>query len=97
MATLIQADLKQVGINVQVVPMEFRAQIDRVIQTHDYDAAIMALGSGDVDPTAEMNVWLSTGGTHLWHFGEKQPATKWEAEIDRLMRGTGDRDGRKEA
>ena len=86
MATLIQADLKQVGINVQVVPMEFRAQLDRVVQTHDYDTAIMALGSGDVDPTAEMNVWLSTGGTHLWHLGEKQPATNWEAEIDRLMR-----------
>lgn len=86
MATLIQADLKQIGINVQVVPMEFRAQLDRVIQTHDYDTAIMALGSGDVDPTAEMNVWLSTGGTHLWHLGEKQPATNWEAEIDRLMR-----------
>src|SRR5271169_3169290 len=85
MATLIQADLKQIGISVQVVPMEFRTQIDRVIQTHDYDAAIMALGSGDVDPTAEMNVWLSTGGTHLWHLGVKQPATKWEAEIDRLM------------
>jgi len=86
MATLIQADLKQIGINVQVVPMEFRAQLDRIIQTHDYDAAIMALGSGDVDPTAEMNVWLSTGGTHLWHLGEKQPATSWEADIDQLMR-----------
>ena len=86
MATLIQADLKQVGINVQVVPMEFRAQLDRVIQTHDYDTAIMALGSGDVDPTAEMNVWLSTGGTHLWHLGETQAATNWEEEIDRLMR-----------
>ena len=85
MATLIQADLKQVGIIVQVVPMEFRAQLDRILQTHDYDAAIMALGSGDVDPTAEMNVWLSSGGTHLWHLGEKQPATSWEAEIDRLM------------
>ena len=86
MATLIQADLKQVGINVQVVPMEFRAQLDRIVQTHDYDTAIMALGSGDVDPTAEMNVWLSTGGTHLWHLAEKQPTTNWEAEIDRLMR-----------
>jgi peptide/nickel transport system substrate-binding protein len=85
MATLIQADLKQIGISVQVVPIEFRAQIDRIIQTHDYDTAIMALGSGDVDPTAEMNVWLSTGGTHLWHLGERQPATNWEAEIDRLM------------
>jgi peptide/nickel transport system substrate-binding protein len=85
MATLIQADLKQLGITVQVVPMEFRAQLDRILQTHDYDAAIMALGSGDADPTAEMNVWLSTGGTHLWHLGQKQPATNWEAEIDRLM------------
>jgi peptide/nickel transport system substrate-binding protein len=85
MATLIQADLKQLGIAVQVVPMEFRAQTDRVLQTHDYDAAIMALGSGDVDPTAEMNVWLSSGATHLWHLGEKQPATNWETEIDRLM------------
>ena len=86
MATLIQADLKQVGINVQVVPMEFRVQLDRIVQTHDYETAIMALGSGDVDPTAEMNVWVSTGGTHLWHLGEKEPATNWEAEIDRLMR-----------
>jgi peptide/nickel transport system substrate-binding protein len=85
MATLIQADLKQLGITVQVVPMEFRAQLDRILQTHDYDAAIMALGSGDVDPTAEMNVWLSSGGTHLWHLGEKQPVTSWEADIDRLM------------
>ena len=86
MATLIQADLKQIGVTVQVVPMEFRAQVDRITQSHDYDSAIMALGSGDVDPTAEMNVWLSSGATHLWHLGEKQPATKWEAEIDRLMR-----------
>jgi len=85
MATLIQADLKPLGITVQVVPMEFRAQLDRVLQTHDYDAAIMALGSGDVDPTAEMNVWLSSGATHLWHLGERQAATDWEAEIDRLM------------
>jgi peptide/nickel transport system substrate-binding protein len=86
MATLIQADLKEIGIKVDVVPMEFRAQLDRVLNTHDYDAAMMALGSGDADPTAEMNVWLSSGGTHLWHLGEKQPATEWEAEIDRLMK-----------
>lgn len=85
MATLIQSDLKQLGITVQVVPMEFRAQLDRILQTHDYDAAIMALGSGDVDPTAEMNVWISNGATHLWHLGEKQPATDWEAQIDQLM------------
>jgi peptide/nickel transport system substrate-binding protein len=32
-----------------------------------------------------MNVWLSSGATHVWHLHEQQPATAWEAEIDRLM------------
>jgi peptide/nickel transport system substrate-binding protein len=30
-------------------------------------------------------VWVSTGGTHLWHLNETKPATPWEAEMDRLM------------
>ena len=33
----------------------------------------------------EMNVWLSSGSTHLWHLGETQPASEWEREIDQLM------------
>jgi peptide/nickel transport system substrate-binding protein len=28
---------------------------------------------------------MSSGQTHLWHLGEKKPATPWEAEIDQLM------------
>lgn len=84
-ATLIQADLAAVGIQVQIVPLEFRALLDRVLVSRDYDAALLRLGSGDVDPTAEMNVWPSRGATHLWNPGRSTPATSWEAEIDRLM------------
>jgi peptide/nickel transport system substrate-binding protein len=85
MATLIQDDLSKLGMNVHVVPLEFRALIDRVFQSYDYEASIMGLGGGDADPTTEMNVWLSSGGTHLWHLGEPKPATDWEAQIDQLM------------
>ena len=85
MATLIQEDLRQVGMNIQVVPLEFRAVIDRMFQTFDYEASIMGLGGGDADPNPELNVWLSSGGTHLWHLGETKPATEWEAQIDQLM------------
>lgn len=85
MATLIQADLKELGIRVQVVPMDFRALLDRVFQSHDYETAILALGGGDVDPTSNMNVWLSSGTDHLWNLGQVHPATSWEAEIDQLM------------
>ncbi|MFQ5776708.1 MAG: ABC transporter substrate-binding protein [Terriglobia bacterium] len=85
MATIIQDDLKQLGMRVQVVPLEFRALLGRVLQTHEYEACLLALGGGDGDPNNEMNVWLSSGTTHLWNLGQSQPATPWEAEIDRLM------------
>lgn len=85
MATLVQDDLSQLGMQVHVVPLDFRATIDRVFQTFDYEAAIMGLGGGDADPNPEMNVWLSNGSTHLWRMNETKPATAWEQEIDRLM------------
>jgi peptide/nickel transport system substrate-binding protein len=86
MATIIQQDLQELGIRVQVVPLEFRSMLDRIFQTHNYEAAVMGLGGGDIDPNSQMNVWLSSGDDHLWNLGQTQPATEWEAEIDRLMR-----------
>jgi peptide/nickel transport system substrate-binding protein len=85
MATIIQDDLSKLGMNVHVVPLEFRDVVNRVFQTYDYDVSIMGLGGGDADPNPEMNVWLSNGGTHLWHLGEAKPASDWEAQIDQLM------------
>jgi len=84
-ATIVQDDLSQLGMTVQVVPLEFRAMVDRLLNTHNYEAALMGLVSGDADPTSEMNVWLSSGETHLWHPRQEKPATPWEAEMDRLM------------
>jgi peptide/nickel transport system substrate-binding protein len=84
-ATIVQDDLRQLGMNVHVVPVEFRSALDRIFQSHDYEAAVLGLGSGDVDPTSDTNVWMSNGQTHVWHLGEKKPATPWEAEIDQLM------------
>src|ERR1700723_3222852 len=84
-ATIVQDDLSQLGMTVQVIPLEFRAMVDRLLNTHDYEAAVMGLVSGDADPTSEMNVWLSSGETHLWHPRQEKPATPWESEMDRLM------------
>jgi peptide/nickel transport system substrate-binding protein len=46
----------------------------------------MGLGGGDTDPNSQMNVWLSSGDDHVWNLDQTQPATAWEAEIDRLMK-----------
>ncbi len=85
MAALLQDDLKQLGMHVQVVPLEFRSLLDRVTQTKEYDACVMGIASYDADPNSDINVWLSSGGTHLWNPSQPHPATPWEAEIDRLV------------
>jgi peptide/nickel transport system substrate-binding protein len=87
MATIIQDDLKQLGMSVHVVTLELRTMLDRLLKTHDYEACVLGLGGGggDGNPNAEMNVWLSSGGTHLWNPEQSRPATPWEAEIDTLM------------
>jgi peptide/nickel transport system substrate-binding protein len=85
MATIIQDDLKQLGMRVQVAPLEFRSLIDRVTQTKEYEACILGLVSFDADANSDLNVWLSSGGNHLWNPSQTHPATAWEAEIDKLM------------
>jgi peptide/nickel transport system substrate-binding protein len=84
-ATVIQEDLKQIGLAVNVASLEFRALLDRLLKTHDYEACVLGLGGGDADPNSEMNVWLSTGSTHLWNLGGTA-AAGWEREIDTLMK-----------
>ena len=85
MATLIQEDLKGIGIQVTVVALDFPALIERMMHTQDYEACLLGLENVDPDPNAMMNVWLSSSPNHQWDPSEKTPATSWEAEIDRAM------------
>ena len=73
MMTVVQEDLRQLGMDVQLVPLEFRALLDRIFGTKEYDACVLGLGGGDADPNPLLNVLLSSGGSHLWHLGQEQP------------------------
>lgn len=85
MGAILVEDLKNLGIEVTVVPLEFRSLVDRVFNSMDYEAALLALTTGDGDPTAEMNVWLSNGSSHVWRLGQSEPANEWERQVDTLM------------
>ncbi len=82
---MIQEDLAAIGIRVRVVTLDFPSLIERMTKTLDYDACLLPLSAG-VDPSDQMNVWLSSGPQHQWNPGQAKPATPWEAEVDRLMR-----------
>jgi peptide/nickel transport system substrate-binding protein len=85
MATLIQQDLAAVGMQVNVVTLDFPALIERLLHTQDYEACLLGLENVDADPNEMANIWLSSSPNHQWNPSEKTPATAWEAEIDREM------------
>lgn len=101
MATMIQQDLQKIGIHVNIVTLDFPSLIERVTQTFDYEAVLLGLTNVvSLDPSEQMNVWLSSSENHQWNPSEKTPETAWEAEIDKLMRAqasTSDDKKRKES
>ena len=86
MATMIQQDLRSLGITLNVVTLDFRSLIERISQTFQYEACLLGLTNLDLDPSSQMNVWLSSASNHQWNPNQSTPETAWEAEIDRLMR-----------
>jgi len=86
MATMIQQDLSALGIHLNVVTLDFPSLIERITRTFNYEACLLGLVNDDLDPNAQMTVWLSSADNHQWNPNQKTPATAWEAEIDRLMR-----------
>jgi peptide/nickel transport system substrate-binding protein len=85
MATMMQEDLQKIGIHVNVVTLDFPSLIERMTQTFDYEAILLGLTNVGLDPSDQMNIWLSSSDNHQWNPSEKAPETAWEAEIDRLM------------
>ena len=39
-----------------------------------------------MDPANNLDFWLSSGSSHVWHPNQPSPATPWEKTIDDLMR-----------
>jgi peptide/nickel transport system substrate-binding protein len=86
MASMIQADLREIGMQVTVVTLDFPSLIERISEGFNYEAALLGMTNVELDPNAQMNVWLSSSDEHQWNPRQSLPATSWEAEVDRLMR-----------
>jgi peptide/nickel transport system substrate-binding protein len=85
-AAMVQQDLAQIGIKLNIVALDFPSLIERITKTFDYETCLLGLVNVDLDPNAQMNVWLSSASNHQWNPNQAAPETPWEAEVDRLMR-----------
>ncbi|HYL38576.1 MAG TPA: ABC transporter substrate-binding protein [Bryobacteraceae bacterium] len=100
MLALIQQDLAKVGVQLNVVTLDFPSLIERITRSFNYESVLMALTNVGLDPNDQMNVWVSSADNHQWNPNQKTPDTPWEAEIDKLMlsqAGSQDRARRKAA
>jgi peptide/nickel transport system substrate-binding protein len=86
MSALIQADLARLGIKVNLATLESRALLSTINESLNYEACLLAIVSGDTDPTSHVNILSSRGMTHWWRPRQAKPATDWEARIDDLMK-----------
>ena len=68
-SAVLQEDLRQIGLTVDVVPLEFGALIEGVLGA-DYDAVYFGTLASDTDPAVSLGFWLSSGAFHLWNPGQ---------------------------
>jgi len=83
-AAIIRHDLRQLGMEVNFLPLEFNTLVSKLNATFDWDAIILGL-TGGIEPHFGKNVWHSLGQLHMWHPRQAQPATDWEARLDQIF------------
>ena len=84
-AVVVQGDLAQLGIKMQVAPIDFGDLQRRISETYDYDACLLVTSVSEPDPSSYTNFLNSGSPTCRWRPKQSKPATAWEARIDDLL------------
>ena len=82
---MLQEQLRKVGVVLDITALD-PAGVIKGILSGAYDAVYFGTEQSSTDPANNLDFWISSGGFHVWHLGQKAAATEWEALIDDLMR-----------
>jgi peptide/nickel transport system substrate-binding protein len=86
MATVIKDSLAKVGINVNLQPIDNNLIINKIQETHDFEAVIGIWQSGvPVDPVEDKVSLLPTGDLYPSFSHQKDPSTEWERQLTDLI------------
>ncbi len=95
-ANVFADELNEVGITLNVRPIDFQKLVESLTATYDWEVMLFG-GWAQPWPSSGSNVWQSNGNFHLWYPLQNEPVTGWEARLDYLYnegRFTLDRDER---
>ncbi|MGI6595877.1 MAG: ABC transporter substrate-binding protein [Candidatus Ratteibacteria bacterium] len=84
-ASIIQDDLQDLGIKVNLLPVEFNTLVTKLSINKDWEAIIIGL-TGSIEPHGGKNVWHTTGHLHIWNLDpDEGNIANWEKDIDALF------------
>lgn len=89
LGVMIKQDIEDLGIKVNFKPIEFNTLVNKLLNSYDYDMAIMGLTGSPLEPHGGKNVWNSSGPLHMFN---QRPAgydiddrLDFEKEIDEIF------------
>ncbi|MBU1862545.1 MAG: ABC transporter substrate-binding protein [Candidatus Omnitrophica bacterium] len=85
LANLIRKDLSSLGVDVNLIQMEFNTLANKIFFTYDWDTMLMGM-TGGVEPHFGANVWFSSGPFHMWYPRQTEATMPWETRIDEIFR-----------
>src|SRR5699024_7346651 len=77
----IKEDLSKLGIKVNFKPIEFNSLVNKLSNSLDWDAIIIALTGNHLEPHSGYNVWHSEGALHLFN----QRSENDDKKTDKLL------------
>ncbi|MEN8844521.1 MAG: ABC transporter substrate-binding protein [Lentimonas sp.] len=80
-------NMKEIGMSVKLSKVDFVTLLAKTDETFDYDLTFLSWGStgAGYDPGGSKALYLSSGIYHQWYPDQEEPATEWEARIDKLF------------
>jgi peptide/nickel transport system substrate-binding protein len=84
MSQYIATDLRNLGMEVNILFLEFNQLVDKMDVTYDWEAMVMGFTS-TWDPHGGSNFWKSNSENHLWWPKEAAPSFPWEKRIDEIF------------
>jgi peptide/nickel transport system substrate-binding protein len=84
MATFISTDLRQIGMEVNTLPLTFNLLVQKVDVSFDWECLVFGL-TGSRDPHWGSNIWKSSARLHLWWPFQKTPSYDWEKREDDIF------------
>lgn len=77
---IIKQDLEEIGIKVNFKPIEFNSLVGKLLNSYDWDMAIIGLTGSPLDPHSGKTVWEPVGTMHFFNMKDPTPST-WEKSL----------------